>query len=229
MLYKGLFKNISALSFFFLLLIISVSAIANETEKYSTVSERRKAEIHKSIETNLHTLNSLKADFIQERHIALFLDVLESRGALSFERPNKLRWELKEPYRTILLFNDNDVAKFRIEAGKIKKANFGMEDLLRGVLGQIISILKGDFSKSMDAYNMEVLEGNNYLLKLTPKSEAMAKSILSLELFFDKKSLQMSQIIIREPQDDFMKIVFSEHKVNGAIDKQVFNIEEPEF
>ena len=202
---------------------------AGENEKYRVVSEERKAEITQSIENNLHTLKTLRADFIQERHIALFLDVLKSGGALSFERPNKLRWELKEPYKTIMLFNDNEVAKFRIEKGNIEKANFGMEDLLRGVLGQIITILKGDFGKSMEAYNMVVMEGDDYLLKLTPKSEGMAKTILSLELFFNTKSLHMSQIIIREPQDDFMRIIFSNQRINEALSERLFNVESPEY
>ena len=216
----------------FLLSILTLSvinAVAKENENYTSVSEERKAEIMKNIKGNLHTFKTLRADFVQERHIALFLDVLRSGGALTFERPNKLRWELKEPYRTIMLFNDSNVAKFRIEKGKIKKANFGMEDLLRGVLGQIITILKGDFGMSMEAYNLEVMEGNAYLLKLTPKSEAMAKRILSLELFFDIESLQMSQIIIREPQDDFMKIIFSDHRINETLSDKLFNIEKPAF
>ncbi|MDH3974918.1 MAG: outer membrane lipoprotein carrier protein LolA [Deltaproteobacteria bacterium] len=214
----------------FSLLALSVTPVtAEENKKYAVVSKKRKAQITKNIEDNLHTLKTLRADFIQERHIALFLDVLKSGGLLSFERPGKLRWELTEPYRTIMLFNDNKVAKFRIEKGKIEKAGLGMEDLLRGVLGQIISILKGDFSKSMKAYNMEVFEGENYLLKLTPKSEKMAKTINSLELFFDIESLNMSQIIIREPQNDFMKITFSNQRINETLKARLFNLESPEF
>lgn len=216
----------------FLLSILTVSvinAVAEENQNYTAVSKERGAEIKKSIEDNLHSVKTLKADFVQERHIALFFDVLKSGGILSFERPDKLRWELNEPYRTLMLFNSNDVAKFRIEDGNIEKANFGMEDLLRGTLSQIITILKGDFGKSMEAYNFEVMEGNAYLLKLTPKSEAMAKTILSLELFFDPKSLQMSQIIIREPHDDFMKIIFTEHRINETLSDRLFNIDEPDF
>ena len=229
MSYKSFFKVILITLLFSFPSFSALQVTAGENEKYKVVSEERKAEITKSIESNLHTLKTLRADFIQERHIALFLDVLKSGGALSFERPNKLRWELKEPYRTIMLFNNNEVAKFRIEKENIEKANFGMEDLLRGVLGQIISILKGDFGKSMEAYNMVVMEGDDYLLKLTPKSEGMAKTILSLELFFDTKSLQMSQIIIREPQDDFMKIIFSDHRINETLNDKLFNIETPVY
>ena len=221
--------NLLSALFFFLFTLNAINVYALEPGAYTPVSDERKTQITKNIEDNLHTLKSLKSDFVQERHIALFLDVLRSEGILSFERPNKLRWELKEPYRTIMLFNDNDVAKFRIEKGIIEKANFGMEDLLRGVLGQIISILKGDFGKSMEAYHMEVFEGDNYLLKLTPKSEGMAKTIHSLELFFDNKSLNMTQIIIREPHDDFMKIVFSNQRINEALSERLFNVEIPEY
>ena len=205
------------------------NAVAKENEKYKAVSKERKAEIIKNIEENLHTVKTIKADFVQERHIALFLDVLRSGGVLYFERPDKLRWELKKPYRTFMIFNSNEVAKFRIEKGNLEKANFGMKDLLRGVLGQIITILKGDFVNALEAYNMEVLEGDAYLLKLTPKSASMAKAIISLELFFDPQSLHMSEIIIREPHDDFMKIIFSKQRINGPLKEKLFNIVNPNF
>lgn len=152
-----------SLNFILMLFMLSISPLgainakAEKNEGYTVVSDGRRAAIIKSIEESLHKINTLKADFVQERHIALFYDVLRSKGVLAFERPDKLRWELKEPYRTLMLFNKNDVSKFRVADGKIKKANFGMEDVLRGTLGQIISILKGDFGKSMEAYNFAVL------------------------------------------------------------------------
>lgn len=227
--YKFLLKVKTLTLLFSILFMSAANTGAMDKNNYAPLSRERKAQITSDIEKHLQTLKTLRADFIQERHIALFLDTLNSGGILSFKRPDKLRWELTEPYRTIMLFNNNEVAKFRIEKGTIEKANFGMEDLLRGVLGQIISILKGDFSKSMEAYNMEVLEGDGYLLKLTPKSERMAKTIHSLELLFDEKSLNMTQIIIREPQNDFMKIIFSNQRINEPINDKLFNLDSPTY
>jgi len=226
---KYLLKFVSLALLLILLIPGAANAGTGENRNNNPVSQERKRQIIKSIEEHLHTLKTLRAEFIQERHVALFLDVLKSKGLLYFERPDKLRWELTEPYRTIMLFNDRNVAKFRIEKGKMDKASVGMEDLLRGVLGQIISILKGDFGNSMEAYNMEVFEGENYLLRLLPKSERMAESIQTLELYFDKKTLNMSQIIIREPQNDFMKIIFSNQRINETLNNELFNLENPAY
>ncbi len=194
---------------------------------FKTVSKERQDAILKEIEDKLHSVKGLKAKFVQERHIALFLDILTSEGMLYFKAPDKLRWELSAPYRSMMLFNNKKVAKFRIKEGQLEKAKFGMENLLRGMLEQIISILKGDFDKAREGYDMEILEGKEYLLHLKPKSEGMAKAISSLELFFDPASLQMSRIIIREPQEDFMEIKFFSHEVDPDLPDDLFNVNKP--
>ena len=224
------------LPFFFLLILHGAPLRASEEgsgEKengkgYQRLEGKAQEERLKLIEEKLGSIQSLRTDFTQKRHMSLFMDVLTSRGVLSFQKPDRLRWELTDPYRSIMIFNRGDVAKFQVKEGKLTRLNSGMEDLMRGVLKQILSMMQGDFGKVSEAYRIEVKEGSDYLLSMTPKSEGMSKTITSLELHIDRSSLHMKEIIIREPGQDYLEIIFTAHKENISLPDDLFSTEPQE-
>ncbi|MDT8317022.1 MAG: outer membrane lipoprotein carrier protein LolA [bacterium] len=198
----------------------------DESKKgYLKLGVKEQEERLKLIEDKLGSIKSLRTDFTQKRHMSLFMDVLSSNGILYFQKPDRLRWELTQPYQSIMIFNRGDVAKFQIKDGKLTRLNSGMEDLMRGVLRQILAMMQGDFEKVSQSYNIEVEVGSDYLLSMTPKDEGMSKTITSLELHIDISSLHMRKIIIREPGQDYLEIIFTAHKDDIPLAKDLFNTE----
>lgn len=221
---------------FFMLLIHLTPSLINamegsknlESEAYKTLDIDTQKKHLKLIETKLSSIKALKTDFTQKRHMSLFLDVLTSEGLLFFQKPDLLRWELTEPYQSIMIFNRGDVAKFQLKDGKLKKLKSGMEDLMRGVLEQILSMMQGNFKKVSQSYHIEVKEGADYLLLMTPKSEGMAKAISSIELHISKSSIHMQRIVIREPTEDYLEIIFTNNEEDVSLNIDLFNTENPD-
>ena len=199
-----------------------------ESEAYQTLDINTQQKQLKLIENKLGSIKTLRTNFTQKRHMSLFLDVLSSEGILFFQKPDLLRWELRVPYQSIMIFNRGDVAKFQLKDGKLKKLKSGMEDLMRGVLKQILSMMQGDFKKVSESYNIEVKEGTDYLLLMHPKSEGMAKAISSIELHVSKSSFHMKRIVIREPTDDYLEIIFTNNQEDGSLNSGLFNTENPD-
>ena len=199
-----------------------------ESETYQTLDIDTQQKQLKLIENKLGSIKTLQTNFTQKRHMSLFLDVLSSEGILFFQKPDLLRWELRAPYQSIMIFNRGDVAKFQLKDGKLRKLKSGMEDLMRGVLKQILSMMQGDFKKVSESYNIEVKEGTDYLLLMNPKSEGMAKAISSIELHISRSSLHMKRIVIREPGEDYLEIIFSNNQEDGSLNIGLFNTENPD-
>ena len=121
-------------------------------------------------------IRSLRCDFVQEQHIAAFLDTLRAKGVCYFENPEKLRWELTEPFVSILIYNGKEVAKFEMNEGKLRKKRLGGEEMLRQVLGQIMAWMRGDFVATEKTYGVAVQKGEKeYAIVLVPKSEKLRK------------------------------------------------------
>jgi len=221
----------SILIFSTLIIFISSASILYGAEKsvepYRELSATEMEVILARMTEGLQSVKNLRAEFIQERHMAMFLDVLSAQGVLYFEMPDKLRWELTEPYASILIFNSGNVAKFNREKGKYVRMNLGMEDMFRESLRQIISIMRGDFRKVQKDYNISMAHGADYRLVMRPVSAGMAKVIKSLDLSIDQRSNYVTTIVIREPKGDSIEIRFSDQEENSAFDQRLFDLSNP--
>lgn len=223
-------QTVRILSCFFPL-FLNISTFAGAAEKaeiFQNISEVTEAAFLKDVTKRLGEVKTLRADFTQQRYISLFFDTLDSKGLFYFEKPGKLRWELKKPYASLLIFNKNRVAKFKEEKGKLKKMNLGMEDILKEVFGQIISIMEGDFLNIRKIYNISVKKGDHhYKLILSPINKELAKVITSLELFVEIRSMLISSIKIVEPQRDYIEIKFFNSRENIPLPNELFNLDAP--
>ena len=206
-------------------LILTINPVFPQNSQ--PVSEKDQSDILQTITEKLSTVKNLKADFKQIRHMEILMDPLVSEGICCFEKPDKLRWELTKPYRSILIYNDNEVAKFNITNGKTEKLNLGTEDLMREILKQIISWMQGDFSKAADIYNLKIYKSKTYKLVLIPKSEALIKSIQSIEMIFDEDLQNISIVQINESAENYIKIEFMKTHNNISLDKQIFDLNKP--
>ena len=170
------------------------SSVAEKAEIYQNVSQETESAFLKEVTKRLGKIKTLKADFTQQRYISLFFDTLDSIGLFYFEKSGKLRSEITKPYASLLIFNKNRVDKFKEEKGNFKKMNLGMEDILKEVLGQIISIMQGDFFNIRKIYNISVKQGDHhYKLILSPINKEMAEVITSLELFVEARNMLRSE------------------------------------
>lgn len=213
--------------FFFLLFMF---CIASSRADYVKLNETEQKEFLGSLQTSLEGIKGLAGKFTQERHLSLFADPLIAKGVCFFEYPSKLRWEIYEPYQSILIYNGRGVAKFDAdEKGMLRKLNLGGSDILMEILAQITAWMKGDFSKSGDVYALSVFKGEkDNLLVLTPKSEEMLKNIKAIELSTRKDNNRISSVTIRESKEDFIKISFRDEKINPEIPAAVFDLSKPE-
>lgn len=175
----------------------------------------------------LKTKKSMRVDFKQERHLSVFLEPLVSKGSCFFQDPKRMRWEIEEPYRSLLIFNDNRVAKYDFEQGTPRRLTLGSEDVIREVLVQIMDWMKGDFRNSAEVYNIRIYKNENIRLRLIPRSSGLLENIQFIELHIDPLTKQITQVVIRENETDFVRIGFSNERNNIELEAQLFDLKNP--
>lgn len=209
-----------------LLLIFCAASVSYAKENiYTEVPASESDALLKRVKERLGAVRTIKARFVQERRLSAFLDVLKSEGVMYFDAANKLRWEITEPYRSILIFNDGKVAKFSMTGGEFRKMKLGMEELLQEVLRQNLSFMRGDFDAVKENYSLTITKGKDYKLALLPVSAGMAKAIKSIELYMQPSSGHITRIVTREPQGDFIEIRFYGEEEDLALPAELFNLD----
>lgn len=183
---------------------------------YAPLAGDESTALLRKISQHLGAVRSFDADFVQEHHLALYLDVLKARGVSAFQSPDRFRWEMTAPYRSILVYNRGAVAKFEERNGRMTYVESGTYDLLRGLMGQMTGWMRGDFQDSQGRFSLRALVGPEYQLELIPKSKEMLQYVRGIEVYLHKEPISIARIVIREPEEDFIEIRFERLRPNSS-------------
>ncbi|MCP4578382.1 MAG: outer membrane lipoprotein carrier protein LolA [Deltaproteobacteria bacterium] len=164
-------------------------------------------------------IQTISAQFIQEKHLEILIKPLISKGAFSFRAPRSLRWEYISPIQSILLMHDGKVRRFMgSENGFKEDVGPGLQGM-EMVLQEITRWLKGEFSDNPDYHAS--LEGDNKIV-MVPKNKAFAKIIQKIEILLSDRPGVIETVTIYEGKASFTKIRFRDVDINGELADTLF-------
>lgn len=208
-----------------LLVLTLVPAVAQEEPR--ALGEAGTEQLLEEISDSLETVRTIRADFIQERTLAMFLDTLVTKGRLFFEEPDSLRWEVLEPYRSIMLYVDGRIAKFDVKDGRPVPMQMGGEDVMEAVMQEIAYWMKGDFSKSREFYELMAFEtAMGFELHLIPGAGGPA-SAGPMVIGIDPNTYHVVSVRIDDPSGNGVAIRFIDERVNLDLDPGLFDRRSP--
>lgn len=185
----------------FLFFFFTVSALALEAEQASIYVE------------------SVRADFTQEKQLPILARPIISKGQFAFQAPGSLRWEYFSPIHTVLLMDAGRTRKFVQRDGKFTEEHGMGVDSMQIVLQEITGWLDGEIT---DTATFQVQSKENDLIILTPKEEALAKIISRIELKLLGKTGLMESVTLFEGPGSFTRMVFSDGVLNEQISAMRF-------
>jgi len=215
--------------FFVTSLLVSILTVCTTVSvpKEQLLSSAEQSRILNEFSGRLRAIKSFQAEFVQDRHLEAFLDVLQTKGIIQFEAPDKLRWEVRHPYASVSILNGKKAAKFDIENGEITRMT-GMEDFLYEVLHQIAVIIQGNFEGIGKSFRIKVgRTDQQYILHLQPNEQNLSKSISGMEVLSDVHLQRVQQVKIFEPQGDRIEISFSQASEGLTFAPGVFDLRQP--
>lgn len=164
-------------------------------------------------------LNSVSAEFTQEKHMKILVRPLVSKGRFYFQAPNSLRWEYLEPIRSILMVSRGKIKKYSQQNGKLVDDSGAHLQAMQVVLQQISDWLKGRFDESPVFDTRMTAEGT---IVMTPKQDAFARFIEKIELVLAKETGVIRTVTIYESADSYTLLSFTNVKPNQKIPAAVF-------
>jgi len=174
----------------------------------------------------MQTVRGFRADFEQEKRLRVFKTPVISTGILLFERPDKMRWETRKPFRSLLVVNGKDVAKFEWVDNKRRALKLGRgADALLVAMNRLRAWFTGKFDER--TFAIEVKEKPEIQLILRPKDKAIRARITRLEFFPAKDLKSMRRVVIVEASGDVTTLRFSKHVANQPAPKNTFSVKDP--
>jgi len=199
------------------------SVIAHaQSDKYIEITEIDN--IKSKLAAHAASTNSIESTFIQEKHLWMLDEVLISQGEFLFKKENSVRWQYNTPIQYTIIIH-NGVFTI-VNNNKVSEFNIDSNPMFREINNMIVTAIRGDFidNKDFDAKFFE--NKDSYLTKLTPTNSQASSMLQLIEIYFNKRNMQVIKVIFREPGDDYTLITFQNNKVNSKLSDDRFLIEQ---
>ncbi len=199
----------------FLMLVVQSQLYAQDFSH-----SKNPTDIKREIEQKHASTKSLQADFNEEVSSVMFAEPQKGSGALYYQKEDKIRWETFSPKKQVILVNGNSVKLS--EDGKAV-SNPGSTKVVKKIQGMMLSMLSGEFLNE-DDFSISYYENKNlYKLVLRPKNPRMSRYVVQIDLIFNRQTLLLSKMIMRESKEQQLMYTFSNIKTNETISSQRFN------
>lgn len=174
------------------------------------------------IEAAVAGVRTLASDLIQEKHLAMFDEVLTSRGRFYFQAPDRLRWELLEPVRSGFSLRGGRGRRWHERTGESEAFDIRSEPAMQLIADQLLAWARADFGWLRRQYRIEVEAAAPATLRLEPRAAGAGAYLDHLRIVFSADDRYVETVEVFEADGDFTRIRFTHTVVNGPVDEGLF-------
>lgn len=206
-------KNIFTLLFVFL-----ISTANAQDSGFTHVTDLNEINnIVEKLDSYAKGLNSIKSDFIQQKHISVLEEYITSKGSFVFLKPSNIKWLYNEPIEYKISIIDGE---FKVNNdGKISEFDMNSNKTFSEINNMIVSMVNGSILTN-STFNVDLYQDPLfYKAILEPLNKDFKRFVSEIHVFFDKKDFMVSKIKMMEASGDFTVIKFNNRQINTGIKK----------
>jgi len=174
-----------------------------------------------SLKESFRNIQSVKAEFLQERHLQILKDPLISEGRFLYLVSGSLRWEYLSPLRSVMLQKGDSVRLYHFSEGAWKQDMTQAVEARRMVLAEMSQWFQGRFEESK-IFSHIYSSGPPGRILLTPK-EGINRFILGIEIVLSDRPGVIDRVEITEPGGSATRIAFRNVEINASLPSKLFD------
>ncbi len=206
----------------FALLAVSCLALTTQAQPNGYTLLKNADAFRQALNQANASKESVVSDFIQTKHLSMLEDKISSKGKFFFKKENRIRIEYIEPYTYLLVMNGGEIM---VQDGqKTSRINTRNSKVMQSVNRIIIDCMSGNVFRNGD-FSITVYENNSsYLLSLTPVTDVLKKMFSHIDVFLDRKHLDVTRLTMTETGGDFTDMDFKNIRHNTAVNDALFKV-----
>lgn len=203
-----------------LLALVLGFAVKAQYPGYTAVSDL--AKFRASFAAAAQNTSSIKADFVQDKNLAMLSEKITSKGNFWFKKDSRVRMEYNQPFKYLMILN-KDKAYVK-DGAKESKVSTKSNKVFQQINKIMIDCMQGTTLDNSD-FKTRVFENKtSALVELTPVTRGMKEMFKSINVIVDKKDFSVSSIQMLELSGDNTIMRFTNKELNAAIPDNLFDI-----
>ncbi|HLV43248.1 MAG TPA: outer membrane lipoprotein carrier protein LolA [Brumimicrobium sp.] len=203
----------------YLMLIFSVLSFNVFAQEVKLTAQELK-NFKERVEKETASLNTLRTDFEQSKHMAFLSNDIQSLGKMYLNADGTLKWEYTSPNVYSVIFKNNTIL---INDNGKKSTVSGEQDMFKKINHLISGSVSGKLFDDKEFDINYFKSRSNVLVKLIPNSKTLKKYISEVILYFPQKDATVSKVKLIEPSGDYTLITFLNKELNVKIDPSIFS------
>ena len=163
-------------------------------------------------------VQTLRARFVQEKHVSIVRDVLRSAGTFALDKRGRIVWDVVEPDPVRIVIGKDGVfaGGKRVGPQGDAAAKFSPLPLLEG----LNDVFAGVSERTATSFDVTLVDRDR--LRLVPRSPRLAEWVSSIDITLGSAPRVPLRVELREPSGDRTEIRFSDVEVNPKLDAAAF-------
>lgn len=174
-----------------------------------------------SLKESFRKIHSVRADFLQERHVQILKEPLVSEGRFFYLSSGSLRWEYLRPLKSVMIQKGESVRLYHFSESAWKQDMTQGLEARRMVLAEMSQWFQGRFEESR-VFKHSYSQGPPGRILLIP-GEGVSKFILRIEIVLSDKPGVIDRVEMTEPGGSSTRIVFRNVEINASLPSKLFD------
>lgn len=173
-----------------------------------------------AIERDRDATAGFRAAFTQVKHVSLLDEPIVSRGTISFRRPDRVRLEIAEPVRTVVI-----IAGTEIHVPGMSEADARAMAVapLASMFSQLGALFSGDVAALQGGFEVTAEEaGGGIDLHLAPRDEAWRGAFRRVHLRFAGTPLVVREIRLEDTLGDRLEVTLADVETGVELPDSLF-------
>jgi outer membrane lipoprotein carrier protein len=177
------------------------------------------------IQTQLRTVDTMQADFVQKKRLAMLKHTLTISGQFAMQKPNKVVWIVNQPTRYAIKVNGDEITQWDQDTNNVQVMHVGGDPTFKAITEQIQAWFLGDYKTLEQSYDVFLLAERPLALRFAPKAGTMvSKLVKNIEVTFGKDQTQIDTMVVNETSGDSTALKYNNVRLNQPIPSSTWEI-----
>jgi outer membrane lipoprotein-sorting protein len=184
-------------------------------------------EVLSRLEERVAGIETLKADFVQQKFLAILDDPLLLKGTIAMEKPDLFSWKVREPLKYSMVIRGEVVRQWDEDTRRVEKISLSKNPVFAMAIHQMREWLSGAYRSMLGQYQVTIVDREPLSLEFVPRDTALAQEVIAVvTVEFDRDDRYIRRIDIREKEGDRTLITFSNTRLNAPIAPAAWKVEQ---
>jgi outer membrane lipoprotein-sorting protein len=168
-------------------------------------------------------VKTLRATVVQRKRHPLLKGEVVTEGTLLISRPDRVRWEVSTPERTIIVIDDRALVVYRPERREAERRDLRDDFGSRAVVEFLTAGMNLDVTEMGKRFRVDLYRDDGRLtLVLTPRSRWVGQAIASVNITHFEEEAVPRQIVVTGHKGDSTETSLAHVTVNPPLAEDAF-------